>query len=67
MQTNAHNGGYMGMLVPREQIPRVHRDVDGFHCTTCKYEEAVDRHECNVCARNWQATNMQRHVEWEPK
>ena len=37
------------------------------HCSNCKHETAVDRHECNACARVWLATGMSKRPYWEPQ
>lgn len=37
------------------------------HCTTCKYEHEVDRHECNACARAWNESGYTLYIGWEPK
>jgi hypothetical protein len=34
-------------------------------CATCEYETAVDRAECNACAREWNASGYKRFVGWK--
>lgn len=50
-------GGYMGVFVVEESEPQK-------SCATCTYELAVDRAECNACAREWVRSGYTRHVGW---
>jgi hypothetical protein len=36
-------------------------------CATCRHEPAVDRAECNACARWWNDSRYTEHIGWESK
>jgi Zn ribbon nucleic-acid-binding protein len=48
---------YMGIFVED--------DVEEKSCQTCTYVNEIDRHECNVCAHEWQSSNMMNYVGWK--
>ena len=51
---------YMGVFVDEGE-------AENKSCATCMFEREVDRHDCNACAREWQASSMTRFIGWKAK
>jgi len=51
---------YMGIFVREDE-------QEQRSCGTCEWQAAVDRAECNACAREWNASGYKRFVGWKLK